>query len=96
MVNLLLCCGGHFSNITFIDAKTKYRSRYFLDISYPYLKSHIRTSSGRPQDVSEGCPQDVGRTRPLELNIRPYGDNLITSAGDVLKTSLGDVPWRYI
>ena len=36
----LLCCGGHFSNITFIDAKIKYRSPYlFLDL--------LRTSSGR-------------------------------------------------
>ena len=56
------------------------------------LTYHIRTSLGRPQDVSE----DVGRPRPLELNIKPYGDVLITSAGDVLNTSVGDVPWRYI
>ena len=42
----------------------------------------MRTSLGRPQDVSEGCPQSVGRTRPFELNIRPYGDVLITSAGN--------------
>ena len=27
----LLCCGGHFSNITLIDAKTKYRSPYLLE-----------------------------------------------------------------
>ena len=33
----LLCCGGHFSSITFIDAKTKYRSPYLLDVSQPYL-----------------------------------------------------------
>ena len=32
MVNLL-CCGSHFSNITFIDVKTKYRSLYLLDFS---------------------------------------------------------------
>ena len=56
------------------------------------LTYHIRTSLGRPQDVSE----DVGRPRPLELNIKPYGDVLITSVGDVLNTSVGDVPWRYI
>ena len=36
MVNLL-CCGGHFSNITLIDAKTKFRSPYLLDVSEPYL-----------------------------------------------------------
>ena len=35
-------------------------------------------------------------TRPLVLNIRLYGDVLITSAGDVLKTSVGDILWRYI
>ena len=32
MVNLL-CCGAHFSNIKFFDAKTKYRSPYLLEIS---------------------------------------------------------------
>ena len=31
MVNLI-CCGGHFSNIAFIDAKTKYISPYLLDV----------------------------------------------------------------
>ena len=29
----LLCCGGHFSNITFIDAETKYRNPYLFDVS---------------------------------------------------------------
>ena len=29
----LLCSGGHFSNITFINAKTKYESPYLLDVS---------------------------------------------------------------
>ena len=32
MVNLL-CWGGHFSYITFIDVKTKYRGPYLLDNS---------------------------------------------------------------
>ena len=41
----LLCCGDHFSNITFTDAKTKCRSHYHLN--------HIRTSLGRPRYVSE-------------------------------------------
>ena len=92
----LLCCRGHFSSITFIDAKTKYRSPYLLDVSQPYLKNHIRTSLGRPWNVCDRRPQDVGRARSLELQIRPYGDVLVTSAGDVLKTPAGDVPWRYI
>ena len=48
------------------------------------------------KDVSEERPQDVGRKCPLELQIRPYGDVLVTSAGDLLKTSAGDVPWHYI
>ena len=26
----LRCCGGHFSNITLIDAKAKYRSPYLF------------------------------------------------------------------
>ena len=95
MVNLL-CCGDHFGNITFFDAKTIYRSPYLLDVSQPYLQNHMRTSLGRPQDVSEERPQDVGRTRPLEINIRPYGEVLITSTRDVFKTSVGNVPWRYI
>ena len=29
--------------------------------------------------------KDVGRTRPLELQIRPYGDVLLTPAGDAIK-----------
>ena len=33
----LLCCGGHFSNIIFIDAQTKYRSPYLLNVSSSYL-----------------------------------------------------------
>ena len=33
----LLCCEGHFSNITFTDAMTKCRSPYLLDVSQPYL-----------------------------------------------------------
>ena len=95
MVNLL-CSEDHFSNIAFIDAKTKDRIPYLLDVSQLYLKNHIRTSLGRSQDVSEGCPQDVGKTPSLNLNIRPCEDVLITSAEDVLKTSVGDFPWRYI
>ena len=92
----LLCQGGHFSNITCIDAETKYRSLYLLEGSQLYLQNHIRTSLGRPQGIFEGRPQDVGRTRPLDLNIRPCGDVLITSARDVLKTLVGDASWRYI
>ena len=91
-----LCCGGYFSNITFIDVKTKYRSPYLLDVSQSYLQNHIRTSLGRPHDDSEGRPQDVSRTRLLELSIRLYGHVFITSTGDVLKTLVGDIPWRYI
>ena len=91
----LLCCGGHSSSVAFIDAKTKYRSPYLLNVSQPYLQSHIRTSLGRPR-VSKVRPQDVGSTHPLELQIKPYWDVLVTSALEVLKTSAGDVPWRYI
>ena len=91
----LLCCGGHSSSVAFIDAKTNYRSPYLLNVSQPYLQSHIRTSLGRPR-VSKVRPQDVGSTRPLELKIKPYWDVLVTSALEVLKTSAGDVPWRYI
>ena len=87
MVNLL-CSGGHFSNITFINAKTKYESPYLLDVSQPYLQNHLRMSLGRPQDV--------GSTRSLELNIRPYWHIIITSAGGVLKMSVGNVLWHYI
>ena len=36
IVNLLYC-GDHFSDILFNDAKTKYRSPYFLDLSWPYF-----------------------------------------------------------
>ena len=91
----LLCCGGHSSSVAFLDAKTKYRSPYLLNVSQPYLQSHIRTSLGRPR-VSKVRPQDVGCTRPLELQIKPYWDVLVTSALEVPKTSAGDVPWRYI
>ena len=87
MVNLL-CSGGHFSNITFINAKTKYESSYLLDVSQPYLQNHLWMSLGRPQDV--------GSTRSLELNIRPYWHIIITSAGGVLKMSVGNVLWHYI
>ena len=59
----LLCCGGHFSNITFIDAKLKYRNPYLLDLSF--LALLIKPY----KDVSEGRPQDVSKTLPLELNI---------------------------
>ena len=69
MVNLLLCCGGHFSNITFIDAKTKYRSPYHFDVSQPYLQNHIRTSLERPQDVCQRRPQDVDTSLGIKYQI---------------------------
>ena len=84
----LLCCGGHFSSITFIDAKTKHRSPYLLDVCQPYLQNHIRTSLGCPRDISEGRPHDVGRTRPLGLQIRPIWERRRNVARDVA--------WRYI
>ena len=59
----LLCSGGRFSSIIFIDAKPKYRSPYLLNVSQSYLQNHIRTSLGHPRGVSEGRPQDVGWTR---------------------------------
>ena len=93
----LQCCGNCFSSTTFIDAKTKYKKSLSLGhFSALLIENHIRTSSGRPRDVSEGRPQDVGRKRPLELQIRPYENVLVTSAGDVLKTSAGDIAWSYI
>ena len=33
----LLCCIGHLSNVTSINAKTKYRSPYRLDAFYTYV-----------------------------------------------------------
>ena len=33
----LLCIGGHFISMTFIHAKTMYRSPYLLDVSQSYL-----------------------------------------------------------
>ena len=92
----LLCCGSHFDDITFIDAKTKYRSPYLLEGFQPYLQNHLGAPLGRSQDVFEGHPQDIGRTHPLEVNIRTYGDVLIMSAEDVLKTLVGYAPWHYI
>ena len=55
----LLSFGGHFSNMTFIDAKSKYKSPYLLNISQPYLQNHIRTFLGRPGDVSDGRRQNT-------------------------------------
>ena len=81
-----LCCGGYFSNITFIDAKTKDRSPYLLAF---LTRPNKDVWEGRLRDVSEGRPQVVVRTHPLELHIRPYGDVFIASAGDVLKTPIG-------
>ena len=64
--------------------KSLYPERFLALLIEPY------------KDVSEGRPHDFGRKRPLEVNIRPYGDALITSAGDFLKTSVRDVPWCHI
>ena len=85
----VLCCGGHFSSITVIVAKTKYRSPYLLNVWQPYLQNHIKTPLERPWDVSEGRPQNVGRTCPLELQIRPYSDVLVMPTRDVLKRLQG-------
>ena len=72
----------------------------FLSFTYRTIQCLLiepyKDAFGTSQHVSEERPQDVGRTRLLELNIRLYGDVLITSTGDVLKTSVGDIPWRYI
>ena len=45
--------------MTFNDAKTKYRSPYLLDPSQPYFQNRLRTSLGRPWDVSEGRRQNT-------------------------------------
>ena len=55
MVNLL-CYRGNFINMTFIDAKTKYRTPYLLDVSDPYLQNHIKSSLGHLHNV---CRRDV-------------------------------------
>ena len=68
MVNLL-CCGGHSSNITSIDAKTIYRRPYLLDVSQPYLQNHIRIS---PRDVLRTSVGHVLQNEILDLWGRPY------------------------
>ena len=45
--------------MTFNDAKTKYRSPYLLDLSQPYFQNRLRTSLGRPWDLSEGRRQNA-------------------------------------
>ena len=80
MVNLL-CYGSHFSNITIFAAKTKNRSPYLLEVLQPYLQNHLGTSLGRPQDI---C-----RIRSLQVNIRPYGDVVITAAETSLRRRQG-------
>ena len=37
----LLCCGGHFSNITLIDPKAKYRSPYLWKVSWPNISVSV-------------------------------------------------------
>ena len=96
MVNLLLCCGGHFSNITFIDANTKYRSPYHFDVSQPYLQNYIRTSLERPQDVGTslgikyqiawGRLHNVCRRRTQDVGGERPMALQIGQYGDVLRT----------
>ena len=83
----LLCFGGYFSSITFIDAKTKYRSPYFLDTSQPYLHNHVRTffRRGCPRNLCRRRLQDVGRVRHLALHIGHYGYILRTLSWNVLQ-----------
>ena len=103
----LLCCGSRFSNKTFIDAKTKYRSPYLLEASQPYLYKHIRKSLGRlwktssvpRQDTSLGVkyytlcgrPHNVCRRRPQDVGMRPPMALYIGQYGDVLRTLAWDV-----
>ena len=103
----LLCCGSRFSNKTFIDAKTKYRSPYLLEASQPYLYKHIRKSLGRPWETSSvrrqdtslgvkyytlcGRPHNVCRRRPQDVSTGPPMALHIGQYGDVLRTLAWDV-----
>ena len=103
----LLCCGSRFSNKTFIDAKTKYRSPYLLEASQPYLYKHIRkslgrlwkTSSVRRQDTSLGVkyytlcerPHNVCRRRLQDVVMGPPMALHIGQYGDVLRTLAWEV-----
>ena len=50
----LLCCGRFFITLTFVDIKTKYRSRYLWDIFWPYVYNHKRKSLGYLRKISLG------------------------------------------
>ena len=66
----LLCCGGHFSNITFIDIKTT--------LGRPH-----DDSEGRPQDVSRTRLLGLSIRLYVHVFITSAGDVLKTLVGDI-------------
>ena len=90
----LLCCEGHFSNITFINAKIKCRRLYLLDIFYKdvFYKGHIRTSLGRTWDVSEG----VLRTSVGHASWSYLLNNSETPSKNLHPKDVSRGPWRYV
>ena len=84
----LLCCGGYFSSIAFIDANTKNKSPYPLEVSQPYLQNCIRTS---PRASSGPCEDGL---------LTSAGNVFKTSAGDAaqhyIQNIMGTSSGRYI
>ena len=64
----MLCCGGQFSNITFINAKTKYRCPYLMDIFLALLIEPYK---------------DVFRTSEKDILRTPLRNVLMMSVGHV-------------
>ena len=84
----LLCCGGYFSSIAFIDANTKNKSPYPLEVSQPYLQNCIRTS---PRASSGPCGDGL---------LTSAGNVFKTSAGDAaqhyIQNIMGTSSGRHI
>ena len=103
MVNVF-CYRGNFINMTFIDAKTKYRTPYLLDVwsllTEPY-KVVFRTSSqrlqkGRLMALHIGQCGDVFKTLHWEVLRTLYFNILRTLVEGVVRMLIGDVPRRLL
>ena len=67
-----VCFGDHFSTIIIVGAKTKYINPFLLEVFFPYLQNHTRTSLGHLGRTSSRrlCGTSSGRWQDTSLCVR--------------------------
>ena len=92
----MLCCGGHFSNIAFIDAKTQHRSPCILDVCLQTHVFYVETTWKRSFPSRFNVENTLWVCRVLGLTNNVFRtsekDAFGTSLRDIVRTSVENVP----